>query len=59
MEENKSPAEKDRFTTTLDVDLLQKIKILAVYEKCSTNILIEEAIRDLLQKYEARKATKE
>jgi predicted transcriptional regulator len=59
MEANKSPAEKDRFTTTLDVDLLQKIKILAVYEKCSTNVLIEEAIRDLLQKYEARKATKE
>jgi hypothetical protein len=59
MEANKSPAEKDRFTTTLDIDLLQKIKILAVYEKCSTNVLIEEAIRDLLQKYEARKATKE
>lgn len=59
MEENKPPAEKDRFTTTLDVDLLQKIKILAVYEKCSTNVLIEEAIRDLLQKYEAGKATKE
>jgi predicted transcriptional regulator len=59
MEENKPPAEKDRFTTTLDVDLLQKIKILAVYEKCSTNVLIEEAIHDLLQKYEARKAAKE
>ena len=59
MEENKPPAEKDRFTTTLDVELLQKIKILAIYEKCSTNVLIEEAIHDLLLKYETRKAAEE
>ncbi len=59
MQENKPPAEKDRFTTTLDGDLLQKIKILAIYEKCSTNVLIEEAIQDLLLKYETRKALEE
>ena len=46
---------KERFTTTLDGDLLQKIKILAIYEKCTTNILLEEAITDLLKKYENKK----
>ena len=56
MDDNKPPSEKDRFTTTIDVDLLQKIKILAIYEKCSTNVLLEEAIQDLLQKYESKKA---
>lgn len=47
---------KERFTTTLDGKLLQKIKILAIYEKCPANILIEEAITDLLKKYESKKA---
>ena len=41
------PAEaKERFTTTLDGNLLQKIKILAIYEKCPANILLEEAITE-------------
>jgi hypothetical protein len=47
---------KERFTTTLDGDLLQKIKILAIYEKCPTNILLEEAMTDLLTKYDGKKA---
>ncbi len=47
---------KERFTTTLDGKLLQKIKILAIYEKCPANILIEEAITDLLKKYDDKKA---
>jgi len=46
---------KERFTTTLDGDLLQKIKILAIYEKCPTNILLEEAMTDLLKKYDGKK----
>jgi hypothetical protein len=50
-----TPETKERFTTTLDGNLLQKIKILAIYEKCPTNILLEEAIADLLKKYEAKK----
>ncbi|MBN2061888.1 MAG: hypothetical protein JW882_15870 [Deltaproteobacteria bacterium] len=49
-------AERERFTTTIDSELLQKIKILAIYEKCSANDLMEEAIQDLLQKYEEKKA---
>jgi metal-responsive CopG/Arc/MetJ family transcriptional regulator len=48
-------AERERFTTTIDGDLLQKIKILAIYQKCSSNDLMEEAIKDLLKKYEAQK----
>jgi tRNA A37 N6-isopentenylltransferase MiaA len=47
---------KERFTTTLDGGLLQKIKILAIYEKCPANILLEEAMTDLLKKYEGKKA---
>jgi hypothetical protein len=47
---------KERFTTTLDGGLLQKIKILAIYEKCPANILLEEAITDLLMKYDTKKA---
>ena len=52
-----TPEKKERFTTTLDGDLLQKIKILAIYEKCPTNLLLEEAMTDLLKKYEVKKAT--
>ncbi len=44
--------EKERFSTTLDSELLQEIKILAIRRKCSTNVLIEEAMADLLEKYE-------
>ena len=46
----------ERFTTTIDGDLLQKIKILAIYQKCSSNDRMEEAIKDLLKKYEDKKA---
>ena len=52
-------AKRERFTTTIDSDLLQKIKILAIYEKCSANDLIEKAIQDLLQKYEEKNHQKE
>ena len=51
-----TPETKERFTTTLDGNLLQKIKILAIYEKCPANILLEEAMTDLLKKYEGKKA---
>ena len=45
-------AERERYTTTIDGELLRHIKILAINERCSTNKLLEEAIRDLLKKYE-------
>jgi len=43
-------AARERFTTTLDSELLQEIKILAIRKKQSTNDLLEEAIADLLAK---------
>ena len=51
-------AKRERLTTTIDGKLLQKIKILAIYEKCSANDLMEEAIKDLLQKYEEKNLKK-
>jgi hypothetical protein len=47
-------ANKERFTTTLDGELLRRITILAIHRRCSTNVLLEEAISDLLRKYEAQ-----
>ena len=47
-------SERDRFTTTLNSELLRQIKILAINEKQPTNQLLEEAIKDLLKKYEKK-----
>lgn len=44
-------AEKEKFTTTLDGELLRRVKILAVNRRCSANVLIEEAMEELLKKY--------
>jgi metal-responsive CopG/Arc/MetJ family transcriptional regulator len=44
-------ATRERYTTTLDGELLQEIKILAIRNRHSTNDLLEEAIQDLLNKY--------
>lgn len=45
------------YNTTLDVDLLKALKILAVEMNKRQNDLLEEAIQDLLKKYQ--KDTKE
>jgi hypothetical protein len=45
---------KERYTTTVDSTLLEKLKILAIYQKCPTNRLLEEALQDLLKKYEKK-----
>jgi hypothetical protein len=39
------------YNTTLDVDLLREIKILAAQLDLRQNDLLEEAIQDLLEKY--------
>jgi hypothetical protein len=39
------------YNTTLDVDLLRQFKILAAYLGLRQNDFIEEAIRDLIEKY--------
>ena len=42
------------YNTTLDVDLLREIKILAAQLELRQNDLIEEAIQDLIEKYKHR-----
>jgi len=40
------------YNTTLDSDLIRQIKILAAQLEKRQNDLLEEAIQDLLQKYQ-------
>ena len=44
--------ERERYSTTLKSDLLQKLKILAVLQKKSANQLLEEALELLFEKYD-------
>ena len=44
--------EKEQFTTTLNSELLERLKILAIHKKRTANKLLEEAIQDLLKKYD-------
>jgi metal-responsive CopG/Arc/MetJ family transcriptional regulator len=47
------------YNTTLDVDLLREIKILAAQLDLRQNDLIEEAIQDLIKKYKHQEPTTE
>ncbi len=40
------------YNTTLDAELIRQIKILAAQQEKRQNDLLEEAIEDLLRKYE-------
>jgi predicted transcriptional regulator len=42
------------YNTTLDAELIRKLKILAAQLEKRQNDLLEEAIEDLLQKYEIK-----
>jgi predicted transcriptional regulator len=46
--------EKKVFSTRLDCDLVRKLKHLAVDEDESLGDLLEEAVQDLLKKYEEK-----
>jgi predicted HicB family RNase H-like nuclease len=46
--------EKKMFTTRIDPDVLKRSKILAVNLERPLNDLIEEALKDLLKKYEKK-----
>ena len=46
--------ERKNYNTTLRVDLIKKLKFLAVEEAARVNNLLEEAIEDLLKKYEKK-----
>ena len=45
------------YNTTLDVDLLRELKILAAKLDLRQNDLMEEAIQDLIKKYEHKEPT--
>ena len=46
--------ERKNYNTTLKIDLIRKLKILAAERDVRANDLLEEAIRDLLKKYERK-----
>ncbi len=46
---------KKTFSTRIDTDRLKALKHLAVDEDKSIGALLEEAIEDLIEKYEKRK----
>ena len=46
------------YNTTLDADLIKQLKFLCVEENKRHNDLLEEAIRDLLNKYKNQKVNK-
>jgi len=47
-------ADKKMFATRIDNDLLKKIKHLSVDTEAPISKLLEEAIKDLLKKYEKK-----
>ena len=47
-------SERKNYNTTLRIDLIRKLKILAVERDMRANDLLEEAIQDLLEKYEKK-----
>ena len=49
--------DRERFTTTIDGQILEDVRILAIKRRCATNDLIEEAITDLLKKYKEKEKT--
>ncbi len=46
-------SKRKMYNTTLDTDLIRQIKILAAQLEKRQNDLLEEAIKDLLKKYES------
>ncbi len=45
---------RKNYTTTLRQDLIRRLKMLAVVNDVRANDLLEEAIQDLLKKYEEK-----
>ena len=45
---------RKNYNTTVRIDLIKKLKILAVEKDARVNDLLEEAIEDLLAKYEKK-----
>jgi len=51
-EERYNMGKRKMYNTTLDVDLMRELKILAAKLDLRQNDLMEEAIQDLIKKYE-------
>ena len=49
---------RKKYNTTLNVNLLKKVKILAARLDLRQNVLIEEAIQDLIKKYKHKKVSR-
>lgn len=47
-------SKRKMYNTTLDIELLKKLKVLAAQIDKRQNDLLEEAIKDLLKKYEKK-----
>jgi metal-responsive CopG/Arc/MetJ family transcriptional regulator len=45
---------RKRFTSTIDPQLIQRIKTLAIKQRKRFNELLEDAIRDYLKEYEKK-----
>lgn len=41
--------ERNKFTTYLDVDLIEQLKILAIKEKCSAADILNRLLREFLE----------
>ena len=54
---NRMEAKRKNYNTTLRADLIKKLKILAAENEVRANDLIEEALKDLLKKYEKKSKT--
>jgi hypothetical protein len=46
--------ERKNYNTTLNIELMKKLKMLSIEIDKRTNDLLEEAIKDLLKKYEKK-----
>ena len=49
--------DRKTYNTTLNIELIRKLKILSAESDKRQNDLLEEALRDLLKKYENLKST--
>ena len=48
------PEERKSYNTTLRTDIIRKLRVLAAQTDRRQNDLLEEAIQDLLKKYEKK-----
>lgn len=55
-EERYNMGKRKMYNTTLDVDLMRELKILAAKLELRQNDLMEEAIQDLIEKYEHKES---